>query len=111
MTHDYIDNETWLLDTADEIMISRAEIGFSAMASIERVIYCLWVADYGIRNAGDLSTAFDLFASFMSDGLVAAKEAGLPLSARMFSLPIADLEAIYLGLFDGIVDEIRAVQV
>lgn len=109
MTHNDRDNETWLLDATDELMSAKAEIGFAAMTSIQRVIYCLWIADYGMRNAGDLSTAIDLFASFMSDGHVAAEEAGLPLSAHMFSLPIADLEARYLGLFDSIVNEIRAV--
>ena len=109
MTHDDRDNETWLLDATDEIVSAKAEIGFAAMTSIQRVTYCLWVADYGMRNAGDLTTAIDLFASFMRDGHVAAKEAGLPHSAHMFSLSIADLEARYLGLFDGVINEIRAV--
>lgn len=54
------------------------------MTSIKRVNCCLWVANYGMLNVGDLSTSYDFFASFMSDGLVAAKEADLPLSDHFF---------------------------
>jgi hypothetical protein len=56
------DNETWLLDAGDEVIQAKAAHGIDSLSARDRLIYCLWVADYAMRNAGDLSTASDLYA-------------------------------------------------
>jgi hypothetical protein len=60
-----------------------------------------------MRNAGDLTTAADLYAPFQTDALQAATTLRLPLAMAAFSLQLQDLEARYFGLFDGVCDELR----
>ncbi|MFH0299684.1 hypothetical protein AAFX91_21115 [Bradyrhizobium sp. 31Argb] len=104
------DNQTWLLDAGDGVIQRKAVQGYSSLSPLERLIYCLWAADYGMRNAGDLATAVDLHPAFLSDGKSAAQELSLPRSAVAFSLPSEELEQRYFGLFDDVVNEIRSVQ-
>ena len=49
-----IDNETWIIEDGDIVIRKIAEHGIDTLLPIELLIYCLWVADYGMRNAGDL---------------------------------------------------------
>lgn len=102
------DDETWLLDEGDRIIERKAAEGYSSLNPRERLIYCLWAADYGMRNAGDLSPAADLHPTFLRDGQSAAQELGLARSTAAFSLPDKELEERYFDLFDGIVAELRA---
>lgn len=102
------DHETWLLDEADQVIEQRANNGYSSLTPRARLIYCLWAADYGMRNAGDLTTAADLHPTFLVDGRFAAQELGLPHAVAAFSLTTKELEREYLDLFDEIVEEIRA---
>jgi hypothetical protein len=102
------DNETWLLDAGDRVINKKVVQGYSSLSPLERLTYCLWVADYGMRNAGDLTTAADLYPSFLSDGKSAAQELGLSHAAAVFSLSSNELEQQYFGLFDQLVNEIRA---
>ena len=62
-----MDNETWILETGDRVIQKKARYGVNRLSPWESLVYCLWVADYGMRNAGDLDTACDLFASFQTD--------------------------------------------
>lgn len=102
------DNKTWLLETAHELIEKRVAAGELLLhAPREHLIYCLWVADYGMRNAGDLITAADLHPAFREEGLAAARELLLPRTTAAFSLAAADLERDYFELFDGIIAEIR----
>jgi hypothetical protein len=48
------ENETWLMETGDAIIRKKARYKIDDW---ETLVYCLWVADYGMRNAGDLETA------------------------------------------------------
>ncbi|WP_332770517.1 hypothetical protein [Phenylobacterium sp.] len=48
------DNETWLIDTGHDVIEKKAATGPASLNPRERLIYCLWVADYGMKNAGDL---------------------------------------------------------
>src|SRR6266536_1325405 len=89
------DNETWLLDAGDAVIQAKAAHGIDSLSARDRLIYCLWVADYGMRNAGDLTTASDLYAPFHSDALQAATTLRLPLAIAAFSLPVQELEASY----------------
>jgi hypothetical protein len=101
------DHETWLLDEGDQIIEQKAAKGYFSHPRA-RLIYCVWAADYGMRNAGDLMTAADLHPTFLVDGQSAAQELGLPHAAAAFSLTSDELERQYFDLFDDIVAEIRA---
>lgn len=102
------DLEAWLLDEGDRIIEQKAAKGYSSLNLHARLIYCLWVADYGMRNGGDLETAADLHPTFLLDGQSAAKELGLPQTIAAFSLPPRELERRYFDLFDSIAAEIRS---
>lgn len=101
-------HETWLLNEGDQIIEQKAAKGYSSLTLRARLIYCVWAADYGMRNAGDLTTAADLHPTFLVDGQSAAQELGLPHAAAAFSLTAEELERQYFDLFDNIVAEIRA---
>src|SRR5262245_19878478 len=103
------DNETWIVDVGGRVIDKKAAQGYSALSPLERLIYCVWVADYSMRNAGDLATAADLYPAFLDDGKSAARELDLPCSVTAFSLRLAEFEQEYFGVFDQIVSEIRAV--
>lgn len=103
-----IDNESWLLDTGHNVIVRKTEQGDSALTPVERLIYCLWAADYGIRNAGDLQAAADVYPRFHEDGRAAASDLDLPESMALFSLDTAELERTYLDRFDRVVDELRS---
>lgn len=61
------DNETWLLDIGDEVIRKKAAVGYDTLSSMEKAIYCLWVIDYAVRNAGDLSALADLHPSAIDE--------------------------------------------
>ena len=102
------DAETWLLEAGDRVIARRNREGTAALPPIERLIYSLWVADYGMRNAGDLATAADLHPDFLHEGREAASTLGLACSAAAFALSSAALERDYFARFAAIVAEIRA---
>ncbi len=99
------DNETWLIDAGDAVITKRAS--GSQLSSVERLIYCVWVADYGMRNAGDLETADDLHPEFQSEAVGLAEELGLPFTRDSFTLPTLDLQGRYFERFDRVCCEIR----
>src|SRR3954467_12953234 len=107
MTTDF-DNETWLVEDAGIAMIEKkADYGYDALLPIERLIYCFWAADYGMRNAGDLTTADDLHPSFQVEGRLIAEDLSLPSTLTAFGLSRSDLERAYFQLSDGICEELR----
>ena len=100
-------NESWIIDAGDVVIQKMTPAGVSSLSPIERLIYCVWVADYGMRNAGDLETARDLYADFQADAERLARGLGLPLTHRAFALSTADLAHEYFDRFEGICDELR----
>jgi hypothetical protein len=102
------DNESWLIDAGDAVIRAKAARGIKSLGARDRLIYCLWVADYGMRNAGDLVTASDLHAKFQDDALRAASELRLHHATAAFSLPVQDLQTRYFDLFDSVCDELRS---
>jgi hypothetical protein len=86
----------------------KAVEGYSSLTPRARLIYCLWAADYGMRNAGDLTTAADLLPTFLADGHAAAQDLRLPQAIAAFSLTSVELEQQYFDMFDKIAAEIRA---
>lgn len=101
---DYV---TWLIEDAGHAVIEKkAEHGFAALTPLEHLIYCVWVADYGMRNAGDLSTARDLYPSFQDEARRLAEKLSLPRTRTAFELPPAELETAYFGAFEGFCAEL-----
>ena len=99
------DNETWVVEAGDAVITKKAE-GVS-LSPVERLVYCLWVADYGMRNAGDLDTARDLYHGFQREASELARELGLLFTRQSFELPAEILQAEYLERFGRICVEIQ----
>lgn len=78
------------------------------LSPLERLTYCVWAADYGMRNAGDLLTAAGLHPDFLDEGRRCAQDLGLCCSAAAFSMVPNELAQTYFRLFNGIVAEIRS---
>jgi hypothetical protein len=101
------DNETWIIDAGDPVIEKKASTGVSSLTARERLIYCLWVADYGMRNAGDLATARDLYPDFQREAVQLAAELSLPFTHESFSLAPTALERQYFERFDRICNELQ----
>ena len=102
------DNETWLIEAGDEVIVKKAEHGRDALTACERLLHCVWVADYSMRNAGDLRTATDLYSPFREEAQRLADELMLPRTRATFSLSPEELEGAYFGAFDDICEELQA---
>lgn len=100
-------NECWIIEIGDVVIQKKVRIGVGSLSPIERLIYCVWVADYGMRNAGDLETAHDVYSDFQSEAARLARELGLQQTRSAFALPMADLQRQYFNRFEEICDEIR----
>jgi predicted HTH transcriptional regulator len=103
-------NEDWIIEEGDEVAQKRAEHGKANLSKWETLVYCLWVADYGMRNAGDLGAAQDVYADFKREGAEISRTIGLKLTHDTFSLDNKAFEKQYFDLFDAICDEIRATK-
>ena len=102
------DNETWLIETGDDVIVKKAEHGRDALTACERLVHCVWVADYSMRNAGDLLTAADLYGPFREEAQRLADELGLPKTKVAFSLSSEELEGVYFDAFDDICEELQS---
>lgn len=101
------DNETWLIETGDDIIVKKAEHGRDALTGCDRLIYCVWVADYSMRSAGDLLTAAELYLPFREEAQRLSKELHFPKTNHAFSLNFEELEGVYFDVFDDICEELR----
>lgn len=54
------DNETWLIDEGNRIILKKSSEGFDSLLSLEKAIYHLWVVDYAVRNSGTLAPILEL---------------------------------------------------
>src|SRR6266481_4461663 len=102
-----IDNETWIIETGDTIIRKKTRGSIECLTPWETLVCCLWVADYGMRNAGDLHTAATVYAEFHSNARRIAEVLSLRLTNQAFSLSQSDLEREYFDRFESICDEIR----
>ncbi|MDB5677358.1 hypothetical protein [Sphingomonas bacterium] len=102
-----VDWESWLLeDAGDPIIEKKADQGPDTLTPAEQLTYCLWVADYGMRNAGDLETAADLYPPFKMEAAEIAARLGLSKTSEAFNLSDDDLQQTYFDRFDGMCAEI-----
>jgi hypothetical protein len=104
------DNETWIVETGALVLEKEACSGRASWSPWERLVYCLWVADYGMRNAGDLEAAADVHPDFHSEAQRLAKELSLRTTYQAFSLSRLALEREYFERFEAICDEIRSAE-
>ena len=102
------ENETWIVQVGDKVIQKKALVGLNALAPIERLIYCVWVADYGMRNAGDLETASNLYSPFQLEAAALSDRLKLDFVYESFSLPTPTLAQQYLARFDGICDDLKS---
>jgi hypothetical protein len=100
-------NETWIIETGDAVIQKMGRSDTRSLAPLETLIYCVWVADYGMRNAGDLDSAKDVYSRFHSKARQIAEELSLPLTYEAFALKKSELEQQYFDRFDPMVDEIK----
>jgi len=98
------ENETWLIETGDAIVRKKARYEIDDW---ETLVYCLWVADYGMRNAGDLETAAGVYSGFQTDARQLAQQLSLEVTHSAFSLSKGDLQQEYFDRFESICDEIK----
>ena len=68
----------------------------------------LWVADYSMRNAGDLDTATDRYPDVQAEGARLAKEISLSTIQQAFVLSKAELKHQYFDHFEAICNEIKS---
>jgi hypothetical protein len=100
-------NETWLIEIGDAVMRKKAEIGIHGLASLEKLIYCVWVADYAMRNAGDLAEAVEIYPQFQSEGAQLAQNLSLPITHETLSLARDELAARYFDRFESMCEELK----
>jgi hypothetical protein len=61
------DNETWLVETGDIVIVKKAANTLLSLTEAERAIFCLWVIDYSIRNSGTLNEIEDIYSNAISE--------------------------------------------
>lgn len=100
--------ETWILDTGDAIIAKRSSAGEDSLSDLEQLIMCLWAADYGMRNAGDLEAADEVNEGFLKRGAAFAAKIDTPQTLAAFNLSKEELEAQYFDRLGRIVAELSA---
>jgi hypothetical protein len=103
----YSENDSWIVEAGGDAVEKKARDGDNSLSSVEKLIYCLWVADYGMRNAGDLDTAADVYAAFQEEAASLAKDLSLNFTHETFSLPKELLEQQYFERFEQVCEEIK----
>jgi hypothetical protein len=104
------DNEDWIVETGHVVIEKMSAMGVASLSPIERLIYCLWVADYGMRNAGDLAGGMQIHAEFQEEAARLSEKPGLEFTRESFSLPATVLQAEYFERFDRICNEIKSAK-
>ena len=104
------DNEAWLIETGGLVIEKMSTGGVAALSAWEKLLYCLWVTDYGMRNAGDLGAAADVYADYKSEALRQACTLGLEATRGAFAMSDRQLAQVYFEMFEAICDEVRQAQ-
>ncbi len=100
-------DESWVVECGAEVIEKRAQGGAATLSTWERLVYCLWVTDYMMRNAGDFANAVDMYPNFQTDAKRFAEQLSLPATREAFSLSPRRLRREYFQRFEVICDEIR----
>jgi hypothetical protein len=62
-----MDNETWLIEVGDEVIVKKSQSSYEALSEIDKSIYCFWVIDYAVRNSGTLGPLNELHPSAINE--------------------------------------------
>ena len=103
-------NEDWIVERGDAVVEKKGRLGLSSLNDWEHLVYCLWVADYLMRNAGDFANAEDLYPSFQAEAAARAKTLGLALTEQTFSLSTEQLQSEYSNRFEAVCNEIKSAE-
>lgn len=97
---------SWIIAEGGEVIDRKHALGEASLSPLDRLILCIWTADYAMRNAGDLAVALDLQPALFADATALAQDLGLHQTLAAFSLPQAQLEAEYFERLNAIISEI-----
>ena len=103
-------NENWIAERGSAVVEKKALEGKAALGVWEKLVYCLWAADYMMRNAGDFANAAALYPEFQSDAKDLANQLRLTTTFGAFSLSRAELERQYFERFEAVCNEIKAAE-
>lgn len=104
------ENETWLIERGDKIIGKKTKLGLNSLTELEHLIYCVWVVDYSIRNAGDLSATEDLYAPFKKQGRTLAEHLKLDKLCSFFILDAKMMTENYFQSFEEICTELMVAE-
>ena len=104
------DNETWVVERGGDVVEKEVRAGLATLSDWEHLLYCLWVADYMMRNAGDLANEPDLYPGFQREAMKRARALGLAGAETMFALSATQFEREYFDRFENVCGEIRSAE-
>ncbi len=104
------ENESWIVDRGALVIEKKAQSRTDSLNEWERLVYCLWLADYMMRNAGDFANAVDMCPDFQRNAKRLAEHLSLPLTTEAFGLSRRKLQREYFKRFETICDEIRSAE-
>ena len=104
------ENETWIVERGGDVAEKKGRAGLASLSDWEQLVYCVWVADYMMRNAGDFANAEDLYPAFRSEATARARKLGLGFTESTFALPLDRLQEEYLDRFEAVCNEIRKAE-
>lgn len=104
-------NEEWLIYSGDDVVQKKTREGIENLTLFERLIYCVWKADYSLRNAADLNAARDFYENFQREAAQLANDLSLKVTCAAFELPTEDLQRQYFERFDDICNELILRQI
>ena len=105
--YDLVILEFDFLNSPHEIQ-KKAEHGINSLTDLERLIYCFWIADYGISNAGDLEVCYDMKPTFKDDAIKISTKLALTETQKLFQLEDQDFIDKYDLLFEEVCNELKA---
>ena len=108
--NEHTPNQSWVVDAGDRVIQKKAETGATSLNDWERLVYCLWLADYMMRNAGDFANAKSMCPNFQTDAKQLAERLNLAATHEAFSLSERKLQKEYFDRFEGICDEIKSAE-
>jgi hypothetical protein len=106
----YTENQTWVIERGGDVVEKKAQVGLAGLSDWARLVYCLWVTDYMMRNAGDFANAEALYPAFQTDATQFARSLGLATSCQTFSLSRQKLQREYFDRFEAVCEEIKRAE-
>jgi hypothetical protein len=96
------ENESWLVEAGGDVIEKKAKVGLEKLSAAERLLYCFWVIDYCMRNAGDLVQVDLLHKNCIGEAMQLSKRLSLPVAEGAFALSVPELEAQYESRFEAV---------